>query len=245
MNSFHQRANRFGVIFNPSRVGSSPIANSRLRPIHSSLLTLTFSSGRAVCELARSGATRVPEPFVRPTLKLPGSLKEMEDILWSFVSRHRARSGGRTSRFPWFRELLPFAFQLASCPGTYHFLILSFQSRFRMQNLIRCRRHSPVRNNCADRFQLIMPHECRIFRPLGEVQFFAAFADMVLDPPRDRGDMAIPGQTRLVRMAVSAGMSQRISNLRTAKRFDVAVVIRLRRYLTVLCSRKRATESNQ
>ena len=92
MNSFHHRAKRFGVILNPSRVGSSPIANSRLRPIDSSLLTLTFSAGRAACELARPVAIRVPEPFVGTTLSAPGSLKEVEDILWSLASRCRPYS---------------------------------------------------------------------------------------------------------------------------------------------------------
>src|ERR1700739_1716545 len=90
MNSFHHRAKRFGVIFSPSRVGSSPLANHRLRAIRSSLLTLTFSAGRAACGLKRSGAIRVPEPFVRTTLSPQGSLKEVEDILWSLASRRRA-----------------------------------------------------------------------------------------------------------------------------------------------------------
>ena len=106
-----------------------------------------------------------------------------------------------------------------------------------MQDGVRPGGHPARRDYSADRIQLGTSLARRIIPPFRKIQFLPALAHVALDPPRNWRDLAVPGPVRLVRMAVSASLSQGLLGFCPPQRFGITVIMRRRSRLVDPVSR--------
>ena len=90
------------------------------------------------------------------------------------------------------------------CSFTQAHTVFLFSSVFRiwMHCSVHSRRHPASRYESAHGFQFVTLLPCRICFPLGEIQFFPAFAHMPPDPPGERRNTAVPRPVRAIGVAV-------------------------------------------